>query len=363
MTSNKTLRRLVAVVLILLIILLFSVTRQFLSPLYDTVSLLINPLILAIYIFYAFRPIRNKLTEWTKKPKLSAVVTFLLFIVLAIGLFYVTFSMIYDQAQSFLNDLDLNAIVQYSNSELYQEINQYIPLNSSLQKLESWLQGLVTDLPNILPTIFSNIGTFGSLILLVILGLFYLLVDENQAVKAIHSLAQGKYYDRTMDILGQIHETLKIYISGQILVACILGILMFIGYAIIGLKYKLSLAAIAFLFNFIPFIGPFIAAAPAVLVGLTMSPSMVIKVIVVSIVTQQLEGNIITPNIMGSKLDIHPFIVIVAVMVCANLFGVLGALIASPLYMCIKIIVTGIRSEKYDDRAPRAVVEAKESDA
>ena len=77
---------------------------------------------------------------------------------------------------------------------------------------------------------------------------------------------------------------------------------------------------------------------------------MIVKVIVVSVIVQQLEGNIITPNIMGSKLNIHPFVVIVAVMVCANLFGVLGALIASPLYMCIKIIVKGIRNEKFDSQ-------------
>lgn len=350
MTKSKPFTTLLNIALVLLIILLFSMTRQFLSPIYNIVLFLITPLILAIYIFYAFRPIRDKLTEWTKKPELSAVITFLLFIAFAIGLFYVTFSMIYDQAQSFLQNVNMNALVKYSDTEIYKELSQYIPIGDYIDKFEAWLQGMAGNIPNMLSRLFSNIGSIGSLFLLIILGLFYLLKDEEQAVKTIHYLARGKYYDRIMEVLSQIHNTLEIYISGQILVACVLGVLMFIGYAIIGLPYKLSLAAIALVFNFIPFIGPFLGAAPAVLVGLTISPSMIVKVIVVSVIVQQLEGNIITPNIMGSKLNIHPFVVIVAVMVCANLFGVLGALIASPLYMCIKIIVKGIRNEKFDSQ-------------
>lgn len=350
MIKNKSFTTLVNIALVLLIILLFSMTRQFLSPIYNIFLFLITPLILAIYIFYAFRPIRDKLAQWTKKPGLSAVITFLLFIAFAIGLFYVTFSMVYDQAQSFLQNVNMNALVKYSDTDIYKDLSQYIPIGDYIDKFEAWLQGMAGDIPNMLSKLFSNIGSIGSLLLLIILGLFYLLKDEEQAVKGIHYLARGKYYDRIMEVLSQIHNTLEIYISGQILVACVLGVLMFIGYAIIGLPYKLSLAAIALVFNFIPFIGPFLAAGPAVLVGLTISPAMVVKVVIVTLLVQQLEGNIITPNIMGSKLNIHPFVVIVAVMVCANLFGVLGALIASPLYMCIKIIVKGIRNEKFDSQ-------------
>lgn len=350
MVNSKVLKNLAAVALVFLILLLFSMTRGLLSPIYHIVTMLIIPSILAIYIFYAFRPVRIQLTKWTKRPKISAILTFLLFIGITIALFYITFSMIYDQAQSFLQDLNINAIVEYSDTKIFQEINQYIPLDFYITRFEEWLRGLVSDLPNMLSRLIGNIGTFGSLLVLMILGLFYLLTDEDQAVETIHYLARGKYYDRIMEVLERIHETLKTYISGQILVAFILGVLMFIGYAVIGLKYKLSLSAIALVFNFIPFIGPFIGAAPAVLVALTISPSMVVKVILVSIIAQQLEGNIITPNVMGSKLNIHPFVVIVAVMVCANLFGVLGALIASPLYMCIKIIIQGIRHEKFDNK-------------
>lgn len=363
MMKGKLNQHLITVVLIFLIILLFSTTQKFLSPVYSVIMSLIVPLILAIYIFYAFRPIRDKLTQWTKKPRLSAVLTFLLFIAITIGLFYVTFTMIYDQASSFFSDFDVNALVTFNQSEFYHQLNQYVALDSYMDKFEAWLQSIAGDVPRLLASGLSNIGAVGSLLLLMILGLFYLLMDEDDAVKAIQYLARGKYYDRIMEILSEIHKTLETYISGQILVAGVLGVLMFIGYTVIGLKYKLSLAAIALVFNFIPFIGPFLGAAPAVLVGLTMGGGMVIKVLVVSVVVQQLEGNVITPNIMGNKLDIHPFVVILAVMICANLFGVLGALIASPLYMCLKIIIKGIRNERFDNKNQCAIPEEEDAES
>ncbi|MDQ0508677.1 pheromone autoinducer 2 transporter [Aedoeadaptatus ivorii] len=347
MAKNNATGILVNIALVLLIIYLFSITQKFLGPVYDIFIFLATPLILSIYLFYAFRPVRDWLAKKTKRPDLSAVLTFLLFIACTIGLFTVTISMIYNQAQSFVSNLDMQALIRYSDTEIFQQINRYVPLNRYIAQFESWLQSSASNIPNVLGGLLSNIGTFGSLILLILLGLFYLLKDEEQAVATIHYLARGKYYSRIMDILGQIHRTLETYISGQILVAGILGVLMFIGYTIIGLPYKLSLAAIALIFNFIPFIGPFLGAAPAVLVALTIDFAMVVKVIVVSTIVQQLEGNVITPNIMGSRLDIHPFVVIIAVMVCANLFGVLGALIASPLYMVLKIIIHGIRAERY----------------
>ena len=209
MTKNKLNEKLITVALIFLIILLFSTTRKFLSPVYNVIMSLIVPLILAIYIFYAFRPVRDKLTQWTKKPGLSAVLTFLLFIAITIGLFYVTFTMIYDQAASFFSDFDVNALVTFNQSDFYQQLNQYVALDSYMDKFETWLQGLAGDIPRLLGKGLSNIGAVGSLLLLMVLGLFSLLKDEDDAVKAIQYLARGKYYERIMDILGQIHSTLE----------------------------------------------------------------------------------------------------------------------------------------------------------
>ena len=73
---------------------------------------------------------------------------------------------------------------------------------------------------------------------------------------------------------------------------------------------------------------------------------MILKVIIVAVLIQQLESNLVTPYVMGSKLPIHPFTVIVVVLVSINLFGIVGALIATPLYLSIKILVTSYIHQK-----------------
>ena len=106
-------------------------------------------------------------------------------------------------------------------------------------------------------------------------------------------------------MLAEADHTLAQYITGQLLVALILGILSFIGYLIIGLPNALILTLIIMVTSFIPFIGAIVGALPAVLIGITSSFSLALKTIIVLIVVQQLEGNLITPD-PSSRLQIHP---------------------------------------------------------
>lgn len=361
MYKNSFTKTLVHIILILLIIFLFSLTRDFLGPIYSVIILLLTPLILSVYLFYAFRPIRNKLYQWTKSKNISALITFLLFILTIVVLLTVITSMIYSQSASFLQTFDLNQTIKSNNFKLPAPIEQYVPTNELINNLQSWLQKTIGSLPKQISNFVSNIGTIGSLGLLILLAFFYLLKDEEVLVENVKDINLGKYHKEILDIFRQIHETLEVYISGQITVVAILGILMFIGYKIIGIEYALSLALIAFVMDFIPFVGPFIGAAPAVLVGLTMGPGMVVKVIILTLVVQQIESNLVTPNVMGRKMDIHPFMVILVVLICMNLFGVLGALIATPLYMVIKIIFHGLQKIYYKKKMMCPIDEEKAS--
>ena len=100
--------------------------------------------------------------------------------------------------------------------------------------------------------------------------------------------------------------------------------MMFIGYLIIGLEYSLLLSIFAFFMNMIPFIGPWISLVPAIIVALIQDPILVIWVCVITLVAQQVESNLITPNIMGKSLDIHPLTVISIVLAAGNIAGFIG---------------------------------------
>ena len=98
--------------------------------------------------------------------------------------------------------------------------------------------------------------------------------------------------------------------------------------------------------NMIPFIGPWISLAPAVVVALITDPVSVIWVCVITLVAQQIESNFITPNVMGKSLDIHPLTVISLVLAAGNIAGFIGIIVAIPTYAVIKVIVSNIYHER-----------------
>ncbi|MDO5037833.1 MAG: AI-2E family transporter [Tissierellia bacterium] len=337
---------LINIALILTIVLLFNLSLNYLQPFYDILVFLATPMILTLYVFYAFRPIRNFVYKFTGHRIIASLVAFIAFLAIVFLLFTLTFDMIYQQVQSFLTNLDFEQIQASIGSQAFndflQEANNYLPLESLLDRFKSSSQDMVQNLPSTLGALIGNMGNYFSIIMLVLFGFFYLLIDEDRFHHTLKKMSVGPYYDELTHMGQEIHQVLKSFISGQILVAAILGTFVFIGYRIIDLPYTLSLAMIAALMNFIPFLGPYLGAAPAVLVALTLGPSQVLKVVIISILAQQAEGNVITPHIMGNRLEIHPFMVIVSVMVSLKLFGVLGALIACPLYMILKITFKGL---------------------
>ncbi|PKC52285.1 UPF0118-domain-containing protein [Rhizophagus irregularis] len=98
--------------------------------------------------------------------------------------------------------------------------------------------------------------------------------------------------------------------------------------------------------NMIPFIGPWISLAPAIVVALIQDPILVVWVCVITLVAQQVESNLITPNIMGEKLNIHPLTVISIVLAAGNIGGFIAIIIAIPTYAVIKAIVRNIYEER-----------------
>jgi len=136
-----------------------------------------------------------------------------------------------------------------------------------------------------------------------------------------------------------VDEILSVYISGQVLIAFIVGLLIFIGYWAIGLNYAFLLALLAFVFNLIPFCGPFISTIPALFIGLADSPLMAIKVIAVVLMVHLLDLNLISPRIVGQRLNIHPVTVILLLVASLSVFGLVSLFIITPLYAVLKVLI------------------------
>src|SRR5690606_14482994 len=170
--------------------------------------------------------------------------------------------------------------------------------------------------------------------------------DHEKFAPNIYNIFTGERRTWVKETLADIDSALRNYVQGQVLVSYILALMVFIGYLIIGLEYSLLLALFAFFMNMIPFVGPWISLAPAVIVAIVQDPILVIWVCVITLVAQQLESNLITPNIMGKTLDIHPLTVITIVLAAGNIGGFIAIIIGIPTYAVIKVIVKNVYEER-----------------
>lgn len=168
--------------------------------------------------------------------------------------------------------------------------------------------------------------------------LFFLLKDGEQFKNYVLKLTPPKFRKDLHDILDKMNVQVGSYIQGQMFVAFCIGVLLFIGYMIIGLEYALILACIAAVTSVVPYLGPMIAISPAIVIALVDSPVMLLKLAIVWMAVQFLEGHFISPNIMGKTMQIHPLTIIFVLLCAGNLLGLIGVILGIPLYAILKVL-------------------------
>lgn len=341
MLREKTTKSLINALLIITIIFLLTKISNLLMPVLDIASDLIVPIIIGGFFYYALRPIARFIKTKTKKRGLSAVITILIVVIVITLMFVYGGNIIAKQfKEAFVDNRD--KFVEYGNF-LNAKFRELFPDFDIVQRAVETLKNSVDNLGSNISSIFSSVGDFGTQVVLVPFVLFYLLKDDNLFEKKFFSsVVPMKYRSIIKNMAIRIDTILTTYINGQIIVALVIATLMFIGYLIIGMPNALLMASFALITSIIPLIGAFLGVLPAILIALTIDVSLAVKVAIVSLIVQQIEGNLVTPNIMGNKLKLHPLAVIFIVIISVNLLGILGAFIGIPLFLIIVTVVKTI---------------------
>ena len=115
---------------------------------------------------------------------------------------------------------------------------------------------------------------------------------------------------------------------------------------LIGVPYAALLGLVWALAEFVPGIGPFLSAIPTIVLGFTVSPAIGVAAAVFSLVWSQVENNVITPKVMGNAVELHPLVILVALLVGSELLGAPGALLAIPVAATLAVVVDEIRLER-----------------
>ena len=196
---------------------------------------------------------------------------------------------------------------------------------------------------------FSGVGSFVSsvtnvfvIMLMVPVILFFFLKDGSKFIDGfMDKIPPGRRKD-VSSILRAIDSQVGSYIKGQMLVALVNGTLMFIGFSIIGLNYSGVLAVAGGILSFIPYLGPTLTFVPAAIIALSDSFWMVGKLAIVWGVIQFIEGNLVEPNILGRRLNVHPVTIIFILLVMGELLGLVGMILGVPIYVILKVFYTFI---------------------
>lgn len=234
---------------------------------------------------------------------------------------------------------------------------------SDALSVDRLLEGIFSSIGDLTGQVFNVVGEafsiFLNLVLLLVMT-FYLLLDGQHFVERGIELVPQTYQSDARRLIERLSQIWRAYLRGQFLLSLAVGALTFVAALALGLPNALILALLAGIFEFVPNIGPLLALIPAALLAL-VSPSatlpfleggfFVVVVIIVYGMIQNIESYVLHPRIMGSSLKLHPYAVIVAVIIGASLAGAIGVIFAAPALATLRLIA-GYIYAKLLDRDP-----------
>jgi len=223
--------------------------------------------------------------------------------------------------------------------------------------------GIVAQAPQILSVAGGAFGGFFHALFALIIAL-YLTVDGARTRRYTVQFFPFDRQEQIERIGDRVGERLGAWARGEIILGGIVGALTWIAALVLGLPYAGAIALIAGVGELVPNLGPFIAAIPLILIGFLSSPQQGLAALVVAVVIQQLENNLIVPRVMSHAVELHPLVVMVAILAGNELLGVMGALLAVPVAASLAVVVDEIQQERLSRRQfEQAVITAQETDA
>lgn len=352
--KKKFFEYIVAIILILLTAWLLIQVRPIISPVFEFITTLLFPVLIAGLLYYILRPLRDYLEE-KKVPRLLAIalIYLVLILCLAITIVYI-WPYLADEINAFIaSPTEKIEEIKSVTVDFFNIFNIFSLPEEQLQgKLTDWYHAVVTYLTQNIVSAVETVTRIASFILVTPFILFYLLKDEEKLADKILRFVPVHYHDTGKKLLTDMDQVVSGYITGQLQVSLVVAGLIFVGYSLIGLRYAPLLAVFVLIFNMIPFLGAFISTIPAFFIGFAQKPIMGLEVIGIVCLVHLLDVNIISPRIVGNRLNIHPITILLLLITSGALYGIIGLFLATPLYALAKVIVTDLYGSEIFKKNP-----------
>lgn len=306
-------------------------------------GILVFPLLIAILVTYLLSPLVNYLEKQKLRRAKGIAIVYIFFLTLLTVIGFSIVPVLIREMQELvlsLPELTEKLMLLVEDLEnVYRRFNFPLGVREAMDENIAELQNLLTlnleAFTQFLVALFSQ--TFA--LFLVPLFAFYILRDSAFFKKRFLRLIPPGYRLSMENTLRDINLTLGAYLRGIFINSLAVGVMMYLGLVILGVRFALFLGILNALTNVIPYFGPLIGAVPVVIIAFLQDPSLVWKVIVLTVIAQQIESQLIAPQVFGRSLDLHPLTVIIALLLGGLYLGFLGLIVVIPLLAILRIFV------------------------
>lgn len=314
---------------------------------------ILTPLFIGILVSWLLNPF----VKWLEKKKIRRTIGTILSYIIFIGLIFLfvktIIPLLYSQTKELIENFpSIFSSVKVWVNELFNNLNlNVINIENIKQnfitRLDEFSNSISTSLPifliNSLSKVISSIGSF---IVGLVIG-FYLLLSCDNLGNTLLEIIPKKVRKNIYELIKQINQSLRNYVNGAFIDTIVVFVISTLAFALIGLKSPILFGLFCGLMNIIPYAGPYIGGAPAVIVAFSQGLGIGVAVLIAIIIIQMLEGNILQTLIISKTTKLNPVIIILGLLVFGHFFGIIGMLLSTPIISVIKVIIKYF-DEKYD---------------
>jgi predicted PurR-regulated permease PerM len=313
-----------------------SVFRAILVVLAFVLLYLLSNVVVIVLFSIVVASAVSPFVTWFQKRGVPRIIGALMLYLAVLGVVVVLTSLVLPSVTTDLANLTTflsKATTQISSSldTVQRGVPKYFDFVSEIQNILELLSGYLQQFTQSgLGLAVSAFGGLFSFVAILVIS-FYLSVMKNGIENFLASIVPDRYEAYVTDLWRRVEVKVGLWLQGQMLLALIVGLLVFVGLTLLNVKFALVFAMIAMVLEIVPVAGPVLAAIPAILMAFVQDPMLGLYVLIMWIVIQQTENHILVPLVLGKTTGMNPVVVILAILVGSQLAGIVGALLAVPV--------------------------------
>lgn len=345
--NNQAVMVLLITLLVFLTIFVFTKISFLFTPILSFLTIIMLPMVISTILYYLIKPLVDMVEKLGPNRTASIFIVFGLVILLFFWAISGFIPMIQDQLRSFVEDLPKYVAKVNLEANKLLENEWLVSYRSNLQDMLTSMSQKALDYAqsfskNAIDWAGNFAGAIARITVAIIMSpfiLFYFLRDSGHMKNGLVNVLPIKLRQPMARVLGEINQQLSGYVQGQVTVAIVVGLMFSVMFSLVGLKYSITFGIIAGFLNMIPYLGSFLAMIPVVIMGMVQGPLMLIKVLIIFVIEQTIEGRFVAPLVLGNKLSIHPITIMFLLLTAGSMFGVWGVFLVIPVYASVKVVV------------------------